>query len=59
MNEISILDCTLRDGGFINEWNIAKQPNGERFDTQTITHDTKIYLFRNKEIKFDITIEDI
>ena len=47
------------DGGFINEWNIAKQPNGERFDTQTITHDTKIYLFRNKEIKFDITIEDI
>ena len=47
------------DGGFINEWNIARQPNGERFDTATITHDTKIYLYRNKEIKFDVMIEDL
>lgn len=47
------------DGGFINEWNIARQPNGEFYDTATITHDTKIYLYRNKEIKFDVTIENI
>lgn len=46
------------DGGFINEWNIARQPNGERFEVDTITHDTKIHLFRNKDIKFDITMED-
>ena len=46
------------DGGFINEWNIGRQPNGERFDVETITHDTNIHLFRNKDIKFDIIIED-
>ena len=46
------------DGGFINEWNIARQPNGERFEVETITYDTKIYLYRNKDIKFDIAIED-
>ena len=46
------------DGGFINEWNIGRQPNGERFEVETITHDAKIYLFRNKDIKFDITIEN-
>ena len=46
------------DGGFINEWNIGRQPHGERFEVTTITHDAKIYLYRNKEIKFDITIEN-
>lgn len=46
------------DGGFINEWNIGRQPNGERFDVKTITHDTNIHLFRNKDIKIDIIIED-
>ena len=46
------------DGGFINEWNIARQPNGERFEVATITYDTKIYLYRNKDIKFDIAIEN-
>ena len=46
------------DGGFINEWNITRQPNGERFEVETITYDTKIYLYRNKDIKFDIAIED-
>ena len=46
------------DGGFINEWNIARQPNGERFEVETITYDTKIYLYRNKDIKFDIAIEN-
>ena len=47
------------DGGFINEWNIARQPNGERFETSTITHDTKIYLYRIKDIKVDVCISDI
>ena len=46
------------DGGFINEWNIGKQPNGKFFDVRTISHDTKIHIFRNKEIKYDISIED-
>lgn len=46
------------DGGFINGWNIGRQNNGERFDVQTITHDTNIHLFRNNDIKFDIIIED-
>ena len=46
------------DGGFINGRNIARQPNGERFEVETITYDTKIYLYRNKDIKFDIAIED-
>ncbi len=50
--------CIYPDGGFINEWNIARQPNGERFEVSTITQDTEIYLYRNKEIKFDVTIED-
>lgn len=47
------------DGGFINEWNIGRQPNGERFEVSTITHDTKIYLFRNKDIKIDVSIESV
>ena len=50
--------CIYPDGGFINEWNIGRQPNGEFFDVQTITHDTKICIYRSKEIKFDIIIED-
>lgn len=41
-----------------NEWNIARQPSDERFDVETITYDTNIYLYRNKDIKIDITIED-
>lgn len=47
------------DGGFINEWNIARQSNGERFEVDTITHDSKIYLYRNKDIKIDVTIEEL
>lgn len=50
--------CIYPDGGFINEWNIARQPNGERYEVSTITQDTEIYLYRNKEIKFDIEIEE-
>ena len=47
------------DGGFINEWNIGKQPNGEYYDTATVTYDTPVYLYRNKEIKFDIELVDV
>ena len=47
------------DGGFINEWNIARQPNGERFETSTITHDTNIYLYRINDIKIDVCLEDL
>ena len=29
MNGISILDCTLRDGGYINNWNFGNLAVGE------------------------------
>ena len=48
--------CIYPDGGFINEWNISS--NNERFDANYITPDVNINIYRNKEIKFDITIED-
>ena len=47
------------DGGFINEWNIGRQPNGEFYGTATITYDTSVCLYRNKEIKFDIELVDV
>lgn len=47
------------DGGFINEWNIGRQPNGEFYDTATVTYDTPVCLYRNKEIKFDIELVDL
>ena len=25
MNKISVLDCTLRDGGYVNDFNFSKQ----------------------------------
>ena len=25
MSKLSILDCTLRDGGYINHWNFGKE----------------------------------
>lgn len=25
MNNISVLDCTLRDGGYINNWNFGEK----------------------------------
>jgi hypothetical protein len=46
------------DGGFINEWLIARQPDGVFYDTSNIKYDTNICLYRNKDIKFDLTIED-
>ena len=48
--------CIYPDGGFINEWNISS--HNKRFDVNYITPDVDINLYRNKEIKFDITIED-
>ncbi len=38
------------DGGFINEWNIDRQLNGEFYDTGTVSYDTPVCLYRNKEI---------
>lgn len=48
------------DGGFMNGWMIYNAPGTERhiYDLQTITHDTEIDIYRNQEIKFDVTIED-
>ena len=48
--------CIYPDGGFINEWFISH--NNEHFDANYITADESINIFRNKEIKFDIAIED-
>ena len=45
------------DGGFINEWNISSR--NEHFDAGTITPDVNINIYRNKEIKFDVTIEEL
>ena len=25
MNKVSILDCTLRDGGYVNQWNFGRK----------------------------------
>lgn len=49
--------CIYPDGGFINEWNISS--HNERFDANYITPDVNINLYRNKEIKFDIAIEEL
>lgn len=48
------------DGGLMNGWSIYNAP-GEyhRYDISTITHDTEIDLYRNQEIKFDVTIENL
>ena len=47
------------DGGFINEWHIGRQPDGRFFEPTTIAYNSVITLFRNKEIKFDITLEQL
>lgn len=47
------------DGGLMNGWSIAQQPNGERYFRNTLTHDDVIYLSRNMDLKFDITIEEL
>lgn len=46
------------DGGFINEWNIGTQPHGEYYNASNTTYESEINLFRNNEIKFDVTVEE-
>ena len=43
----------------MNGWSIYNATGrSRRYDTATITYDTEIDLYRNQEIKFDVTIED-
>ena len=48
------------DGGFMNGWMIYNEPGLPRryYDLNHITIDTGINLFRNQDIKFDVTIEE-
>ena len=52
--------CIYPDGGFMNGWLIYNTPGESRkeYDLSTLTYDTEVNIFRNQEIKFDITIED-
>jgi hypothetical protein len=49
------------DGGFVNGWNILKDwtKNTKRFDHENTSVSDIIYLKRNQDIKYDVTIEDI
>lgn len=48
------------DGGFMNGWYIYNKPHEHKqYDLSKITYDTEIDLFRNDEIKFDVTVENI
>ena len=44
----------------MNGWLIFNAPRESRkeYDLSTITYDTDVNIFRNQEIKFDVTIED-
>ena len=44
----------------MNGWFIYNDPKKSRhiYELSTITYDTEIYLLRNQDIKFDITIEE-
>ena len=48
------------DGGFMNGWFIHNAPGKPRheYDLSTLTYDTEVNIFRNQDIKFDVTIED-
>ena len=48
------------DGGFMNGWFIYNAPGKPRheYDLSTLTYDSEINIFRNQDIKFDVTIED-
>ena len=52
--------CIYPDGGFMNVGLIFNAPRESRkeYDLSTITYDTDVNIFRNQEIKFDVTIED-
>ena len=48
------------DGGLLNGWSIYNTPGYyQRFNIDEITHDTEMNLYRNQEIKYDVTIEDL
>ena len=49
------------DGGFMNGWFIHNAPGKPRheYDLSTLTYDTEVNVFRNQEIKFDVTIEEL
>lgn len=52
--------CIYPDGGLMNGWSIYNAPGQyHRYMIDEITHDTEIALYRNQEIKFDVTIENI
>jgi DEAD/DEAH box helicase domain-containing protein len=47
------------DGGFMNGWFIYNEPGRHvHHDLETITYGEEVDLFRNVDIKFDVTIED-
>lgn len=47
------------DGGFMNGWFIYNAPGKHaHHDLETITYGEEVDLFRNVDIKFDVTIED-
>jgi hypothetical protein len=52
--------CIYPDGGFMNGWLIYNAPGESRnvYDLSMLTYDTEVIIFRNQEIKFDVTIED-
>jgi hypothetical protein len=47
------------DGGFMNGWMIYNDPTANRrfYDVSNITYDAIVQLYRNQDIKFDVTIE--
>jgi len=48
------------DGGFMNGWMLYNAPGEHRFyDISAITHDSEISIYRNQDIKFDVTIENL
>lgn len=52
--------CIYPDGGFMNGWFIYNAPGKPRheYDLSKLTYDTEIQIYRNKEIKFDVAIEN-
>lgn len=48
------------DGGFMNGWMIYNNPDKRHFYNPTnISHTSDVELFRNQDIKYDVTIESI
>lgn len=54
MNKIKLLDCTLRDGGFINDWNFGKSAITNIYSRLAASHVDYIELgFLNDSREFD------